>query len=245
MSYQFPPAHPHGELEEIFDNIFFVTGTVAMNGLMRFSRNMTVVRDGSSLTIVNSLRLDEKGLAKLDALGRVEHVLRICGFHGMDDPFYKDRYGARVWAIEGMKYAKGFDYGKPDLQTYFEPDATMTAGTELPVAGAKLLVFETSKPPEGIVHLDREGGILLSGDSMQNWAGPDAFFSFMAKIAMRLMGFFKPCNIGPGWLKGARPTPADVRRVLDLRFEHVIPVHGGLVEGGAKERFRPAFERLR
>ena len=104
---QFPPALPHGELEEIFDDVFFVSGSVKMPGPvpMIFSRNMVVLREGDQLVIVHSMRLGEDGLRKLDALGNVTDVIRLAGFHGMDDPFYADRYGARVHAVEGQVYA--------------------------------------------------------------------------------------------------------------------------------------------
>ena len=39
-------------------------------------------------------------------------MIRLAGFHGMDDPFYKDRYGAKVWVVKGHVYAKGFDAPK-------------------------------------------------------------------------------------------------------------------------------------
>jgi hypothetical protein len=240
-SRPFPAAEPHGELKEIFPDVFFVTGTVRMGGPIAFSRNMTVVRDGDSLTLINSLRLDQAGLGSLDSLGKVEHVIRIAGFHGMDDPFYKDRYGAKVWAIEGQRYVAGFDGKKPP---YFEPDAWLTAESELPIAGAKLYLFASSNPPEGLILLERDGGVVVSGDCLQNWAGPDRYFSFLAKPMMWLMGFLKPYNIGPGWLKQARPAPEGVRGILDLPFEHVLPVHGEPVICRAKELYRPAIQRV-
>ena len=46
---EMPPALPHGKLEEVFPDVFFVTGmmkTVLMNADWQFSRNMTVVREG-------------------------------------------------------------------------------------------------------------------------------------------------------------------------------------------------------
>jgi hypothetical protein len=85
---QFPPALPHGQLEQIFPDIFFVTGTmqtVLMNARRQFSRNMTVVRDGNALTLINSIRLDGAGLAQLDALGRVAHLVKISSLHGRDE----------------------------------------------------------------------------------------------------------------------------------------------------------------
>jgi hypothetical protein len=74
-------------------DIFFVTGTMRMPGPVpvSFSRNMTVVREAGRLVIINSLRLDEQSLRSLDALGKVTDVIRIAGFHGMDDPTRKLR----------------------------------------------------------------------------------------------------------------------------------------------------------
>jgi hypothetical protein len=240
----FPPAQPHGQLRELFPDVFFVKGRVKLKSPpMGFSRAMTVVRNGQSLTIINSMRLSEEGMAALDELGKVEHVIRIASYHGMDDAFYKDRYDAKVWAMADSGYGKGFDTKTREADSYFQPDVWMQPSDELPLPNAKLFVYETASPREGLVLLEREGGILVAGDSLQNWR-VDEYFTFLAKIMMRVMGFIKPYNIGSGWLKGSNPTPADVRKVLELDFEHVLPVHGDEVIGGAKEKYRPAIEGL-
>lgn len=238
-----PAAMPHGALREVFPDVFLVTGTLAMPGPLpvRFSRNMTVVREGERLVVINSVRLDDAGLRALDALGKVTDVIRIAGFHGMDDPFYKDRYGAKVWAVRGQRYTTGFDANAP--KTYLTADAEMDAGTALPLAGARLHVFST-KPPEAVLVLDRSGGVLVTGDSLQNWQQPDAYFSGFGKVMMRVMGFIKPFNVGPAWFKNAKPDHAELRAVLDLPFDHLLPAHGSPVVGGAKESYRPAIERV-
>jgi hypothetical protein len=237
----FPAALPHGEIREVFPGVFFVTGTVAMPAPLpvRFSRNMTVVREGERLVLVNSVRLTDEGLAKLDQLGKVSDVIRLAGFHGADDAFYHDRYGAKVWAVRGQRYTAGFD---ASAEPYFEPDVAADATTELPIAGARLYVFSTT-PPEGLLLLEREGGILVVGDCLQNWARTDAYFSFVGSIMMKLMGFIKPHNVGPAWLKQVKPSASELRGVLDLEFEHVLPAHGAGVVGGAKEAFRAAIEK--
>lgn len=97
---EFPAALKHGEIRELFPDIFFVTGTMTIAGKpMSFSRNMTIVRENGVLTLINSVRLDERGLQALDALGRVANIIRLAGFHGLDDAFYKDRYDAKAWAV--------------------------------------------------------------------------------------------------------------------------------------------------
>ncbi len=243
---QHPAALPHGELKEVFPDIYFVTGTVRMPGPLpiAFSRNMTVVRQDGELTLVNAVRLDEGGLAALGALGKVAHVVRLAGYHGMDDAFYQERYGARVWAVRGQVYAPGFDPKKWAATAYFQPDVEMDADTALPLRGARLHVFHTT-PSEGLLLLDREGGILVAGDALQNWQQADPYFSLLGKLMMKGMGFIKPHNLGPGWLRAAKPAAAEVRGILDLPFAHVLPSHGTPVIGDAREKFRPVIERYR
>jgi hypothetical protein len=239
----FPPAPRHGDLQEPLPGVFFVTGSLGLPGPLpvRFSRNMTVVREGERLIIINSVRLDDEGLRQLDALGKVTDVIRIAGFHGMDDPFYADRYGAKVWVVAGQRYTAGL---KPDAPTtYFTPDVEMDATTTLPLTGAQLYVFGT-QPPEALLVLERAGGILIAGDSLQNWAQPDAYFSWIGKIVMKRMGFITPYNVGPAWFKQAKPPLDQLRGVLDLEFDHVLPAHGAAVIGDAKARFRPKIERV-
>ncbi|MSQ02711.1 MAG: hypothetical protein EXR71_12610 [Myxococcales bacterium] len=117
-------------------DLFFVTGTVAMPvpQPVRFSRAMTLVREGTRLVLVNTVRLDEPGLQALDALGRVTDILRLAGNHGADDPFYKERYGATVWAPTNAPYMPGFN---PEAEPYFEPDVRFDGSTALPLAGAR------------------------------------------------------------------------------------------------------------
>jgi hypothetical protein len=232
---------PHGELRELFPDVFFVTGTIALPLALpvRFSRNMTVVREGDRIVIVNSVRLDDAGLAKLDALGRVTDVIRIAGFHGADDAFYKDRYGAKVWAVAGQRYTRGFG---PGGEPYFEADVAIGPETALPLSGASLYSFGTN-PPEALLVLAREGGIVVAGDALQNWSRPDEYFSFFARPMMRVMGFIKPHNVGPAWLKQVKPAKEELLGILDLDFDKVLPAHGAPVLADAKARYRPAIER--
>ena len=102
---EFQEALPHGSIEEVFPDVFCVTGTMQgefFGSMWQFSRNMTIVREAGRLTLINSVRLDAGGLAELDALGEVVNVVRIGDMHGIDDPFYVDLYGATFWALPGM-----------------------------------------------------------------------------------------------------------------------------------------------
>lgn len=238
----FPEAHEHGEIAMLFPEIYFVTGTAEMGGRlpMRFSRNMTILRQSDALTLVNSVRLTEAGLDALDALGKVENIIRLAGFHGMDDPFYQNRYGAKVWSVDAP-YVSGFGSGS---EPYHSPDIVMDEKTVLPVDGARLMIFNSAKPKEGLLMLEREGGVIVSGDCLQNWARTDRYFSFPAKIMMPLLGFIKPNNVGPGWRKTAKPDTAEIKAILDEEFTHVLPAHGAPVIGNAKDRYTPVINGL-
>lgn len=244
MSGSFAPAFPHGDIQPLFDGIWLVCGTTAFKRPpLRFSRNMTIIEHGGALTLINSIRLDARGLEALEALGEVKHVVRVAGFHGMDDRFYADRYGAEVSCVEGMVYSKSLKAADVDpARAYFQPDRWIAPGDDLPLPDAELHVIG-GVLPEGVLRLDRDGGILVVGDSLQNWAKPDENFNWLARIAMRLMGFLKPHNVGPGWLKEADPDREALRALLDLEFEHVVTAHGAPVIGGAREKFRPAIEK--
>ena len=245
-NYRVPDAQPHGPIRQVFDDIFIVTGrfTMRVRPPMAFSRNMIVLRHDTSLTLVNSMRLSESGLAKLAELGQVKNVIRLAGFHGSDDPFYKQQFDATVYAIRGQLYIKGFDLTVSEDQHYFKADIEIDEQSELPVPGASLFVFNTSNPPEGLLLLEREGGILIAGDSMQNWAKTDRYFNLPGRLMMRLLGFIKPHNIGPGWLRQSGTDRAELKKVLDLPFEHVLPVHGAEVIGNAKGAWRKVIDRL-
>jgi hypothetical protein len=239
----FPAALPHGELQEVLPGLFFVAGTVGMPGPLpvRFSRNMTVVREGERLILVNTVRLDDQGLAALDRLGKVTDVIRLAGNHGSDDPFYADRYKAKIWVLKGQRYTAGFNTKAPDV--YFEPDFEIDAATTLPIAGARLH-FIHSDPPEGLLILPNEDGTIISGDCLQNWASPDAYFSWLGRVMMRMMGFIRPHNIGPGWLKQCKPPSEELRAILGFSFKNVLPAHGAPVIGNAVELYRGAIERV-
>jgi hypothetical protein len=237
-----PPAQPHGSLQQVFADVWMVTGTLALPGPLpiRFSRNMTVVREGGRLVLINSVRLSDDGMVALEALGKVTDVVRLAGFHGMDDAFFRERCGARLWAMKNQPYLAGLPgRGEP----YLQPDEEVSEGSRLPLEGARVHLFHTT-PEEAVLLLPYAGGTLVSGDVLQNWQAPDAWFSPLARVGMRALGFIRPYNLGPAWLRAAKPSVERIRALLDLPFENVLPAHGAAVLGGAREKFRPALERF-
>lgn len=224
----FPEALPHGPLEEIFPDVFFVTGTIRPvygDETWQFSRNMVVLRQDQVLTIINSVRLSDAGLAEMEVLGKVKHVVRLGNFHGVDDAFYLDRYHATYWQMPGM----------PPHKIY--PSRFLKPEGPLPLLDAQLFSFETSAQPEGLLHLNAHGGLLIACDSLQNWEVADDYFDDASREKMTAFGFIKKANIGPGWLRYSEPKAPDFLRLKQLSFKHLLSAHGQPLLNTAYEDF--------
>ena len=233
---KFPEAMPHGEIREVLKDVFFVAGTMKnefFGSMWQFSRNMIIVREGEKLTILNSVRLNEEGLASLDKLGKVVNIVRLGDMHGMDDPFYIDRYKATFWALPGMKIQEGL-----------KVDKELIEGGAMPFGDCTLFEFKTVKRPECILRLDREGGIMIACDSLQNWIEPDQFFDEETISTMKKMNFFKNANLGPAWIYESHPAASDFVRLKQIPFEHTLCGHGYPIIKNAQKEFHRTFKEI-
>jgi hypothetical protein len=231
----FQPVMPHGSLNELLTDTFFVTGTsrpTFMGRTWQFSRNMVVLRRGRELTIVNSVRLDDAGLTALSALGEVRHVIRIGAFHGMDDALYVSRFDATLWGLAGTPHDPAI---AAKARTLSETDAPLET---------KVFSFESIDAPEAILLLPEHGGSAVSCDSLQNWAAADEYFDAESAHKMRELGFIQPCNIGPGWRMATRPASSDFERLAKLQFANLLPAHGTPILGDASAAFAPALRAI-
>lgn len=231
---EFPAALTHTALDEILPDVFFVRGSFDMAPLVRITRNMVVLRHQGELTVVNSVRLTQAGEETLDALGEVKHLVRLGHSHGADDPWYVQRYAPTTWAPPGIDGPVPYD---------------RVLGQEAPpVPGLRALVLEAARKPEAVLYLEREGGVLLSCDSLQNWTDTRGC-SLMAKAVTVLMGFKHPVSPGPPWLqitqhRDGPSLEADYRRVAELGARHLLPGHGAPVHEGLAEALDRTIERL-
>ncbi|HEX4517841.1 MAG TPA: hypothetical protein VH054_30080, partial [Polyangiaceae bacterium] len=152
---EYRPAEKHGPIEEIFPNVFSVTGGHRFGGPMRITKNMFIVRQGKELVVISTMRLAPEGEAELEKLGTVKHVIRIGGYHGADDPYYVDRYSPTFWS-------------PPKLEKVAKKDQTLAPGSS-PLDDADVFLFEKGTFPEAAIILEREGGVLMTADAYQNW----------------------------------------------------------------------------
>jgi hypothetical protein len=117
---------PHGQLTEVDDNEWTVTGTIHMS-VGDFERCMTVVRlrDGA-LVVYSAIALDEPQMARLDSLGRMAWLAVPADDHRLDAKPWLQRYptmhvaapaGAREKALEGVPVeATSPDFGDTNVR---------------------------------------------------------------------------------------------------------------------------------
>ena len=235
QSPSYPAPSPHGAITDIGDDLYLVRGSIQMSALLRITRNMAIVREGESLTLINPIRLDAAGEKALLELGTVKHILRLGAFHGLDDPYYVDRFKAILWCQPGGKAYRTLRI-----------DEALSEGCELPFSGAEFLPFNGVKQPEGALVIHRGNGLLLTCDAIQHY-GDYRYNNLLARIVMPFMGFPRTTIVGPIWLKHVTSDRdalrASYERLLTTEFDSLLSAHGSFLERGAKANVRAAVDR--
>jgi hypothetical protein len=95
---------PHGQLIELDENLFTVTGTVSMP-VGQLPRRMTVARiSGHRLVIFSAMSLADDEMRRLEELGEPAFMIIPNDHHRMDAPAWKARYpNIRVIAPAGAR----------------------------------------------------------------------------------------------------------------------------------------------
>lgn len=233
---RYPPALPQEPILEIFPDVYLVHGSAKIGPGMRMNRNMIVARQDRALTLIGPVRLSSADESQLDSLGTVKHVIRLGYYHGVDDRYYVERYGAEFWCQPGS-----YRYAMP------EPSRLIEAGGRPPIADAEFFLFKESKFPEAAVLLKRHGGILMTCDSLQHWTDW-SFCTLPARLTMQLFGFSLRTLIGTFWLKAMTPKGVslkpDFQSLLRLYFKHLIGAQGRLCRERAHEQVEAEVRRV-
>lgn len=233
MSYA--PAYFHDAIVEIAPDIYMVRGSLKMNPVMRISRNMVIVRHDGDLMLVNPIRLNTGEEDRLNALGQVRHILRLGCYHGIDDPYYMDKYSPEFWCQAG-----GTIYPEPKI------DHVITEATVLPFQDAQLFCFRRTLQPESALLLNIGKGVLLTCDSIQHY-GDYSNNNWFASMMMPFIGFPRTTVLGPFWMKLVTKENDSLKdefeRLLQWRFDTLLSAHGTLLETGAHAAVTAAVER--
>ena len=230
-----PAAQFHGEIKELFSNVYWVQGTARMAPGLCMNRNMVVLRHQGELLLINPVRLSDPGEKALQALGEIKHILRLGVFHGLDDQYYKDKFSAQFWCQANSNH-----YAMPS-----KPDRLLNEDTELPFPDLKLFLFKKTAKPEAALLLQRHDGLLMTCDSLQHyqdWQG----VSFLMRPIMRCFGFGLRTLIGPPWKKMMTPKNGslkeDFESLMNLEFKHLVGAHGSPCVEHAKAGVRKAID---
>lgn len=227
-------ALPHDPFVEVATDVFLLRSGLRMNPLVRISRNMTVLRQDGELSLVNPVRLDEDGIAALQALGRVRRIIALGAMHGIDDAWYRERFAVQTWVRPGSRR-----YPAPPQHEVFDESRP------LPIADARLLCFGSTQPESALL-LARGQGLLLTCDAVQHY-GDYRHCNLPARLLMPFIGFPKTTLIGPIWLQAMTPAGgslrADFERLLEWRFDSLLSAHGSFLATGAHAAVRGAVDK--
>ncbi len=215
----------------MLDGVFVVTGRHGVGPFIA-TRNMTVLRQGGALTIVNSVRLDDEGERALAALGTVKNLVRLGWFHGLDDPYYMERWRPRFFSPARM-VPVNVDEG---LRTDLAEGATEFGAC-----------FRFSAGDYDEAALLLESGALVTCDSVQNHVDTKGF-SLLGNAMLRVAGLVGGVRVGTVWARkmtGGAPRllAGDFARLTALPFRHLLPGHGAPLLDGAHAAVAAAVAR--
>lgn len=228
----------HSNIESVLENIYMVTGSnvTTFEGVrLQHSRNMIILKEGSELTLINTVKLSDEGLEVLDRLGHVKHILRIGSFHGRDDAFYKARYqDASLWALAGMTDEHGAKI-----------DGYLDETNQLPVKNMQIIPFIHSNFPEACLYLNTNGGVIISCDSIKNWTKQDPYFSEETAKLYKSQNFFGKASISDIWLQATGIKAQGFKPILALDFKHLLSAHGEALLNDAKHALVESLAKMK
>lgn len=228
----FPAALAHGPITPVTEDVFAVQGSFKFGPGIHVGRTMTIARTGGDLVLFNPVRLSRRGEDELEALGRVAHLVKLSDSHGIDEPYYQNRYAAKTWAFLGAKLA------------YISADETLTG--EGPIPGGRSVLYRGNEGwCEGAYLIPGGGGTLVTCDAIQNHADHE-FSSFGGRMALRIAGVPSMVAVPPLWRRSQKLSRDGLLETLgplrSLQFEHLVTGHGPASVGKASERVRKAID---
>lgn len=230
-----PEALPHGHIEQLGDDVFYVMGSnvIVFDGMrIQASRTMTVIRENKELTLINSIRLSDEGLNELAKLGRIKNVIRLGAFHGRDDAFYQRAFGAKLWAMPEMEKSHG---------EVFNNDLSKL---QLPFLHGRVIAFKSTKYQEALLLIEKLGGILVSCDSIKNWQDQDPYFDDATFAMMKTLGSIGKARIDLTWLRAMRPSRQEIEALAHEKFSTLISAHGFPLTSDAQESVRASVSAV-
>lgn len=220
----FPPPRRHGPIEEILTDVFVVRAEEHVGPLVDVPRNVTILRRGDDLVMIDGMRLAEETEAHLERLGRVRHLVRLGHAHPRDEAYLAHRWGAPpTWAPPPCRGATPLEDGHAPF-----------------LAGTQVFLFRRSARGEAALVFEHTGGnVLVTAEAVHNCVDLDGC-SLVAGVALHLAGEVGPARLGRVWLAEAGGTALrdDFDRLLEHDFAHLVCSRGEPMRGGARDALR-------
>lgn len=224
-------------VEPMDDNVFVFYGTTRLG----VNRNMVVVRHTrrQELTLVNPIRLDAEGQARLRGLGKIERLIRLAPRQGAatDRYYLKTFRNLRRWA--------------PGEAENLPIHRHITAEDDCLLPGCHVFTFRDTAEPECalLIRNASNGNLLVTAEALQAQKG-NRYINPVIRARMAANGLMEgDLGIPKNWIKEMSLNKrsntllkADFERLLDLDFERSIGASGVMINQGAKERAIMAVE---
>ena len=221
-------VHPHGPLEPIAENLWWVRAELPK---MDLQRTMTVARlaDGR-LLLHSAIALDEAGMEALEALGEPSFLVVPSSYHRMDAPRYKSRYpNIKVLCPRGaharVSKVVPVDHCYEDCPLPDPADDSV-----------RLEYFDEGRRPEGVLMVRSADGVTaIFNDVLFNLPHGKGLFWF---VYGRLIGACGGPKVTPIarmvllWGATGRGYKAWLAAAADRGdIVRLVPGHGDLIEG--------------
>jgi hypothetical protein len=212
---------PHGDLEQLGDNLFTVEGKLRMP-LGETSRRMTVVRlTGGRIAIYSAIALDAARMAKLESLGTPAFMIVPSAIHRIDAKPWKDRY--------------------PQLEVIAPEGAVAKVGEIVPIDATEIDLGDPRVKVEAVPGTNRQelamivetstGKTLVVNDLIFNMPR----YSGLLRLGLRVLGFAPGHPTMPKLVQRRLVTNKaelkdQLRAWASLGFERIIVAHGAPIE---------------
>ena len=113
----------------------------------------------------------------------------------------------------------------------------------MPFPDCSFFIFETSIYPEGFLHITKEGGILITCDSIKNWVSADPFFSTETAKLYDEQGFFGYASVSKIWQDACNIQASDFIKLKALSFCHLLSAHGDPLLNDADSKLTTTIEK--
>ena len=225
---------PHGELRQLADNLWHVTGSMGSSPL---PRAMTVARRGDGgLVLHSAVALDDAGMSRLEALGTPRQLVVPNRMHRMDARIFKDRYPAmQVVGPEG---------GREAIERVVPVDVTFDGVEPDPAVAFEHLAGE--RQAEGVMRVTSTDGVtLVFCDTLFNLPHQRGVAGFI----VRMLG----STGGPKVTRAARMLVVRDRAALREHLhrladtpglKRLVPGHGDVIEENAADVLRAVAAAL-